>query len=80
MGARPSTRVNLLSLFAAQAQPICQRQVPGVIGFPQVSQQPPALPHQHQQTSPAGFIMFVRTKMVGEVEDAAGEKSDLNIG
>jgi NAD-dependent deacetylase len=78
MGIGPSTRANHF-LFSAQLQLLGQRQVALIIIPTQVSKQPTTLANQLQQASPAGLIVLMRTQMVSQLEDAAGQDGHLDL-
>src|SRR5688500_13202139 len=45
----------------------------------EVVQEPPTLPHQHQETAPRMVILLVRLQMRRKVVDSACEQRDLHL-
>jgi len=69
----------LQKLFVAQVQAFGDSQITWVVNLPQVSQHSAALPNELEQSTPAGLIFFVDPKMIGQLQDAAGQNGNLHF-
>jgi len=67
-------------LFAAELQAVGHFEVMLVIRLAHVGEQAAAMADQFEQTPSAGFIVFVRAQVFGQLTDAAGKDRDLHFG
>jgi hypothetical protein len=63
----------------AQVQAFGDTQITWVVNLAQVGQHAAALPNELEQSTPAGLIFFVDPKVIGQLQDAAGQNGDLHF-
>jgi hypothetical protein len=69
----------LQKLFVTQVQAFGDAQITWAVNLSQVSQHAAALPNKLEQSTPAGLIFFVDPKMIGQLQDAAGQNGNLHF-